>query len=183
MAGGLVAGYGAFGGMAIRYLYPAAGPRRLWLYVTDTSRLAPGDSLVYRAPTGARIAVARQGNTGTVQDFVALSSVCPHLGCQVHWEPHNARFFCPCHNGTFDPSGKATGGPPGDANQDLARYSLRLQGNLLFIEVEEEGIAGAERGSDAPAVAEAPFVIWDGSVEFHTGRGPGHDPCLLPRNT
>src|SRR5262245_18941033 len=89
MAGGLVAGYGAFGTMAVRYLYPARGPKLVWLYVADAIRLAQGDSLVYRAPSGATVAIARQGSQGTVEDFIALSSVCPHLGCQVHWEAQN----------------------------------------------------------------------------------------------
>jgi Rieske Fe-S protein len=180
MAGGLVAGYGAFGTMAVRYLYPAGGPKLVWLYVADVNRLAPGDSLVYRAPSGATVAIARQGNTGTVADFIALSSVCPHLGCQVHWEAQHDRFFCPCHNGTFDKSGKATGGPPFDAGQELARYALKLERNLLFIEVPLEGLASLTT-DDAPAVAAAPVILWNGSVEVHPGRAPGHDPCLTPR--
>jgi Rieske Fe-S protein len=140
MAGGLVAGYGTFGAMAVRYLYPARGPRLVWLYVADASQFAQGHSMVYRAPTGSTISITRQGNAGAVGDFIALSSVCPHLGCQVHWESQNDRYFCPCHNGTFDKTGKSTGGPPFDAGQVLARYTLRLEKNLLFIEVPTEGL-------------------------------------------
>ena len=150
MTVGLVAGYGAFGTMAIRYLYPAGASKKSWLFLADVDRLRPGESLVFRAPTGATVAVARQGSAGTIEDFIALSSVCPHLGCQVHWEAQNDRFFCPCHNGTFDRTGKGTGGPPGDAGQSLSRYPLRLEGKLLFIEVPIEGIAAEETG---PAVS------------------------------
>lgn len=159
MAGGLAAAYGTFGVMAGRFLYPAHGRPRAWVYVSDLARLAPGASLAFRAPNGERIAIARQGSKGDVSDFVALSSTCPHLGCQVHWEAHNSRFFCPCHNGVFDPQGVGVSGPPGDAGQVLPRYPLKVENGLLFIEVPVEGERTAHAG---PA-------------------GEGHDDCLQPR--
>ena len=157
MAGGLAAGYGACGAVGARYLFPAQEGDPLLLYVTRAADLAVGHSVTYRTPAGARVAIARQGDTGTVDDFIALSSTCPHLGCQVHWESQNDRFFCPCHNGAFDPSGAPIEGPPKEADQWLLRYTLRLQGGLLFIEVPSAGLARAE---DPPRA--------------------GHDPCLGP---
>lgn len=166
MLTGLAAGYGAFAAIVGRYLYPARPQAKGWLYVVEAERMKPGDSILFRAPAGATAAIARQGDSGAVSDFVALSSVCPHLGCQVHWEPQNDRFFCPCHNGTFDPSGRATGGPPHDAGQSLLRYPLEIRGGLLFIEVPLEQLAGGGAGC----------------VEAPGGPpGPGHDPCLYAR--
>lgn len=141
MAGGLVAGYGAFGAMAARFLFPARPALRGWVYVSDVRSFPVGASMVFRTPEGAPVAVARRGNTGTVDDFLALSSTCPHLGCQVHWEPHHNRFFCPCHNGVFDPSGRAVAGPPAEAGQSLLRYPLKIEGGLLYIEVALESVA------------------------------------------
>lgn len=141
MLGGLAAGYGAFGAIAVRYLYPARSQQTAWLYVTDVGHLKAGESLVFRTPSGARAAIARQNESGAASDFIALSSTCPHLGCQVHWEAAGNRFFCPCHNGAFDPSGKAIAGPPADAKQSLPRYPLKVEGALLFIEVPVEDIA------------------------------------------
>jgi len=135
MAIGLAAGYGTFAAIAARYLYPAHGTLTDWVFVTQVDRMKRGDSLAFEAPSGATVAIARQGASGNVEDFIALSSTCPHLGCRVHWEEPNKRFFCPCHNGTFDPSGKGTGGPPGDAGQSLPRFPLRIEKGLLFIEV------------------------------------------------
>lgn len=180
MAGGLAASYGTFGAMAVSYLYPARPAPKAWLFVTDLQHMAVGDSLVYRAPTGATVAVARQGGAGTAGDFIALSSVCPHLGCQVHWESQNNRFFCPCHNGIFDRTGKATGGPPGDAQQSLARFPLRLSRNLLFIEVPIEGLAAVtgDKPSVALAYGDAPaVVVWNGCVEFHRTGSRGSSVC------
>ncbi len=135
MVSGLAGGYGALGAVAGRFLYPAHPPERRWMFVALAGTFAVGDSMVYRGPAGETINITRQGSTGELSDFIALSSTCPHLGCQVHWETQNNRYFCPCHNGTFDPAGVATGGPPGDAGQSLPRYSLKIDKDLLFIEV------------------------------------------------
>ena len=139
MAGGLVAGYGAFGAMAGRYLYPAKPDAKAWLFVAEVARMKPGDALTYVTPGGATVAVARQGSKGDVGDFVALSSTCPHLGCKVHWEQPQNRFFCPCHNGSFDPSGAPTGGPPMEAGQSLPRYPLKIEEGILYIEAPMPG--------------------------------------------
>lgn len=140
MAGGLVAGYGTAAFMAGRYLYPARPRAKRWLFVCTLDRLRAGESLPYRTPIGERITVARKGDGVAAEDFIALSSVCPHLGCQVHWQVTQSRFFCPCHNGVFDAEGFAKSGPPADAGQNLSRYPLRVEGTQLFIEVPVEGL-------------------------------------------
>jgi len=140
MGGALTLSYGTFIGYAGHYLYPSQEARRGWMYVVDVARMAVGDSMTYTTPTNATVTIARQHNKGTKDDFIALSSSCPHLGCQVHWEGQNNRFFCPCHNGVFDPTGKPKSGPPADANQSLPEYPLKLENGMLFIEVELEGV-------------------------------------------
>lgn len=138
MTAGLAAGYGTFFAIAGRFLFPAHADAVGWMFLATADSLRKGDSLTYFAPSGAKVVVARQGETGSVEDFIALSSTCPHLGCQVHWEGNHNRFFCPCHNGTFDAQGKATGGPPFEAGQSLPHYALRIENGLLFIEVPLE---------------------------------------------
>ncbi len=144
----LLASYGTFATIAGRFLLPSRPRRRGWLLVSDTPGFARGSTRTFVAPTGEKIVVARRvpksaapSTTTTVDEFVALSSTCPHLGCQVRFEAPQQRFFCPCHNGTFDPEGKATGGPPLEAEQSLPRYPLELRGELLYIEVPLEGVA------------------------------------------
>jgi nitrite reductase/ring-hydroxylating ferredoxin subunit len=146
MAGGLTAGYGTFFAWAGRYLFPA-DVRTLWLFVCDAAAIAPGGSRAFESPTGVAVTVTRRGDSPadrppSVDQFLALSSVCPHLGCRVHWEPHNARFFCPCHNGVFDAEGKATSGPPADAGQRLPPYPLLVENGLLFIQMPVETLGG-----------------------------------------
>ncbi len=139
-------GYGACSAMAARFLYPARRREKRWQFLACEREVEPGSSLAYRAPSGEAIAVARRGASGAAEDFVALSSTCPHLGCQVHWEPQNERFFCPCHNGAFDPEGRAIAGPPFEAGQSLARYPLKIEGGLVFIEVSMETLPRGDEG-------------------------------------
>lgn len=141
MAGGLAAAYGTFGVMLGEFVYPAAQQNRGWLFVCTIDRLAPGESLDFTTPAGAKIVVARRGTGAAAEDYLALSSVCPHLGCQVHWESQDQRFFCPCHNGAFDREGQPLSGPPKAANQLLTRFPLKVEGGLLYLEAPLMSIA------------------------------------------
>lgn len=140
MGFGLVAGYGMFASLVGWFMFPARSSDKAWQFVIDLAGMDVGDSLTYVSPAGQRVVITRINGQGTVEDFIALSSVCPHLGCQVHWEVQNNRFFCPCHNGAFDASGVAIAGPPKDAGQSLPRYPLRIDGGLLFIEVDTRSL-------------------------------------------
>jgi cytochrome b6-f complex iron-sulfur subunit len=143
MGGALVAAYGSAAAVAGRYLFPARPASRRWIYVARVASLQRGQALPWRTPSGERVSIARVGDGESTDDFIALSSTCPHLGCQVRYESQHARFFCPCHNGVFTPEGKAVSGPPADADQDLVRYALRVDGPLLYIGLSERQIASA----------------------------------------
>lgn len=70
------------------------------------SGLKPGDSAIvdvegetiaaYRAPGG---------------ELFAVSSVCPHMGCKVHWNSVETTWDCPCHGSRFRPDGTVIEGP------------------------------------------------------------------------
>lgn len=165
MVAGVVGGYGGFALIAGKYLYPASTGEVMWQFVTEVEGIDVGESLRYQGPSGETINITRLRREGTADDFIALSSTCPHLGCQVRWEGQNDRFFCPCHNGVFDPSGRGIGGPPGDAGQSLPRYELRVERDLLHIAVPPPRFASAQDRSG--------IVTADKGIV-----GPGHDPCL-----
>lgn len=137
MAGGLTAGYGTFFAMAGRYLFPSTSDK-VWMFVAAADAIRPGASYPFESPTGLHVAITRRdtaNNPPTVDDFIALSSICPHLGCRVHWEPHNFRYYCPCHNGVFDADGKAVSGPPAADNQNLFQCPLKVVDGSLYIEL------------------------------------------------
>jgi Rieske Fe-S protein len=165
MAAGLAGGYGAFAAIAGRFLYPARPEDRGWQFVIEEAQVAIGDSLHYRTPAGENVNITRKERNGVAGDFIALSSTCPHLGCQVHWEGQNNRYFCPCHNGVFDPNGVATAGPPGEAGQSLPRYQLKIEKGLLYIEVGFGSLTASHEGE---------------LVEARDRSAAGHDPCLDP---
>ncbi len=162
MAAGLVGGYGAFAVVAGRFLYPARTGEVMWQFVTEVAGVEVGQAIRYRGPSGETINITRRERNGDADDFIALSSTCPHLGCQVRWEGQNNRFFCPCHNGVFDPTGRATAGPPGEAGQFLPRYGLKVESGNLHIAVPPPQFASA-----------AEVIREDTAIS-----APGHDPCL-----
>lgn len=147
MSFGLTAGYGMFATLIGRFLFPSrrrlSGPQ----YVNDLRSFRLGASMTYVSPAGEKVVLTRVSETGGSEDFIALSSVCPHLGCQVHWEGQNDRFFCPCHNGAFDSEGSPIAGPPKDANQSLPRYELHVENGLLFIDAATEALVDASQNT------------------------------------
>lgn len=159
MASGLAAGYGTLAAMAGRFLYSSPGAPRRWQFVATVDRWPVGHSISYVAPNGAKILVTRQHEGNSEDAFTALSSICPHLGCQVHWEPQNNRFFCPCHNGVFDRQGVAISGPPAAARQVLTRFPVKVDRGRLFILAPvtsvAEGVSRASRRTNLPGRATA----------------------------
>ena len=149
MTAGLAFGYGTFGTILGRFVYPTASQNRGWLFVCVVDSLATGEALDFVSPAGTKIVVARQGEGTTSEDFLALSSVCPHLGCRVHWEGPQERFFCPCHNGAFDRSGNPISGPPKTAHQSLVRFPLKVEAGLLYIEAPLTSVA-CHHGKPSP---------------------------------
>lgn len=128
----LLASFGTSVLYALRFLYPARARVRRELFVATADAIAVGQSLEFVLPSGAKVAVTR-----TAAGLVALSNTCPHLGCKVHWESEKSRFFCPCHEGAFDPAGKPIAGPPKAENMSLGAYELTEKDGQLYLVVEE----------------------------------------------
>lgn len=147
MVTGLVAGYGLFATHAGRFLFPNRNGTKTWHFVATLDQLPLGVALPFTTPHGVKVVVTRQAEGESAKSFSALSSVCPHLGCAVHWEPQNDQFFCPCHNGAFDATGKATKGPPLTARQELTRFPLRVEDGMLFIEISLEAVSAPSQNS------------------------------------
>lgn len=78
---------------------PHPGPEAL-------AAIPPGEGQVLSF-RGQRLAVYRNAN-GEVS---ALSPICTHLGCLVHWNSAEKSWDCPCHGSRFDPHGRVLNGP------------------------------------------------------------------------
>ena len=119
----LAAGAGATAAAAAAWPFAAAvveplaapAPVAPWIDVAAASALGPAAPL--KVPLRAPV---RDGFFTQLVDLgavfllagpplVALSAVCPHLGCGVSATP--AGFLCPCHDSRFDRGGAALSGP------------------------------------------------------------------------
>ena len=67
-------------------------------------------------------------NTG--DQFLALSSVCTHEGCEVSYNHGNSNLPCPCHGSVFNTTGSVLQGP---ASSPLRNYEVTQEGDILSI--------------------------------------------------
>lgn len=133
MGGALAAAYGLITLYVGRFLYPVKKKARVRaIFVTTKSALKPGKPLAWTAPNGQKVLIHQ-----VEKELLALSNVCPHLGCKVNWEQVNDRFFCPCHAGVFDKNGIAIAGPPAAEGKNLKRYELTVKGDAVYLRWEE----------------------------------------------
>jgi Rieske Fe-S protein len=70
------------------------------------------------------------------EEFVAYGQKCTHLSCPVIPKPRDGKFYCPCHNGSFDlHTGQPLAGPPRRA---LPRVVLKkVDGRILATGLEQ----------------------------------------------
>lgn len=133
MWGGLVVSYGAGALYVFRYLLPQKKEKQLRkIYVAPLVDIKAGKSIKFKLPDGSEALVLRFG-----EKIQALSNTCPHLGCKVKWRGQEQDFFCPCHNGIFNPEGISTAGPPATEKKNLKQYDLEVIGQSVFIKIEE----------------------------------------------
>lgn len=76
------------------------------LAAPEVEELAPGDGMVVQLE-GRRCAVHRTASG----ELLAVSPVCTHLKCIVHWNRAEQSWDCPCHGSRFQPDGSVIEGP------------------------------------------------------------------------
>lgn len=84
-----------------------------------------GDAIFFEFNGTAAVLVKKMDGS-----LVALSAVCPHLGCIVQWEKDKQDFLCPCHAGYFTPDGEVISGPPPRA---LAKIPFTVANDVVTI--------------------------------------------------
>jgi menaquinol-cytochrome c reductase iron-sulfur subunit len=127
------------------------GGRRDFVLVGSVSDLPKGEwklltlELVHedgwrQTKTRHSIWARRDGDTNN--DISIRSSICPHLGCPVNWNPEKNEFLCPCHGGIFDPTGKKMSGPP---PRGLDPLEFEVRSGQLWVRWQDFKI-----GADSP---------------------------------
>ncbi len=66
----------------------------------------------------------------SLNQYIAITSRCAHLGCPVRWVDAAERFICPCHGGVYDLLGRRVGGPP---VRPLDRFYTRVVDGFVQI--------------------------------------------------
>ncbi len=72
----------------------------------DLEGVPPGEGRIVSLE-GDKVAVHRS----TAGELSVLSSVCPHLGCEIHWNAADGSWDCPCHGSRFTVDGAVIEGP------------------------------------------------------------------------
>ena len=143
---GLSALLGALVGIPVigAFLSPALKPgeKARWVPVGQASTFGPEPQLAHHVhpsqegwvnTTGEAQVWVVQASEGTYRIF---DNHCTHLGCPYHWEASAGRFFCPCHNGVYDATGKVLAGPP---PRPLDRYEAKVEGGALYMGAFQRG--------------------------------------------
>ena len=155
----LQAGFGAAAGMAAGVIGVslASGTRRreslgddqpliagegFWTEVATVDQVPPGSALRFSTAAFDGFVV---NDGGTIR---ALSSVCTHMGCTLHFRPDWHDLRCPCHGASFNMAGRLANGRgtwrsegayPGDAQAyplelpDLVRPRVKVEGTAVMI--------------------------------------------------
>lgn len=76
------------------------------LAASEVRELQPGDGKVVQLE-GKRCAVHRTA----AGELLAVSPLCTHLKCVVHWNRAEQSWDCPCHGSRFQPDGSVIEGP------------------------------------------------------------------------
>jgi cytochrome b6-f complex iron-sulfur subunit len=67
--------------------------------------------------------------------FLALSLICPHLGCSVLWDETKKQFDCPCHSSAFDRLGVVLSSP---APRPLDYFPVILEEGKVKVDVNQK---------------------------------------------
>lgn len=87
-----------------------------------------------------------EGEPSETTKVLALSSICPHTGCQVRCLPELTGFFCPCHQAKFAEDGAMAGsmeaGAPSPSPRGMDELDCQIVKNAttgdLWVEVKYE---------------------------------------------
>jgi nitrite reductase/ring-hydroxylating ferredoxin subunit len=156
LGGGLVAGAGiAAGAVGASILRPVAngggsftggnelvGDNGFWAPVAALTDVPPGSAVRFSTAAFDGFVVNDGG------EIRALSAICTHMGCALHFRPEWQDLRCACHAASFDLTGalangrdrwRATGGYRGDAHAypvalpALARPRVKVQDGQVLV--------------------------------------------------
>ena len=96
------------------------GLTKRFFHIPDetSARLAPGHGAVVETESG-KAGVYKTED----QKIYKVDIVCPHLGCELVWNPDEKTWDCPCHGSRFDYKGNLIEGPAQEGITDSDEQS------------------------------------------------------------
>lgn len=94
--------------------------------IAREDELREGEARYFAYPEGEQAVLVKLHGGG----LVAYSQRCPHLSCAVVYQDDARRFYCPCHDGVFEPRGGVPiAGPP---RRPLDRITLEVEDGVVY---------------------------------------------------
>ena len=107
-------------------LTPTAGR---WVPVVSAANLRVGHAVRFSTP-GVEGFVVNHGG-----QVLAMSAVCTHMGCILHFNSTDARLDCPCHGASFSLDGSPISR---EYLRSLPRLHSRVSGGTIEVEVPQQ---------------------------------------------
>jgi len=127
----LLLGFLGISKLGLDFLTTKRKPKFRRIFAISLDNLPVNESKEMTDLKGNKFTLVRTGES----DVKALSTICTHLGCSVYWESDQNRFYCPCHQGVFDPDGNVVSGPP---PKKLDSYETEIVGSNVYITLMEK---------------------------------------------
>jgi cytochrome b6-f complex iron-sulfur subunit len=127
----LGAAFAGISAMGFRFITPNKRDMERRIFTLHLEELPVNATRRFKDLRGKDLVLVRTGEN----EVKAMSTVCTHLGCTVHWEKDKQEFYCPCHAGRFDKDGNVIGGPP---PAPLDTYKVEIQDDNVFIYFKDQ---------------------------------------------
>lgn len=100
-------------------------PKAVTIEKEEIEKLSPNSAVYFQY--GYLPGILLKTETGELRAF---SAKCTHLDCNVQYQPDSKKFYCACHDGYFDSTGKNIAGPP---PSPLVAFTMKQEGNLMVV--------------------------------------------------
>ncbi|AAM71548.1 MAG TPA: cytochrome b6-f complex iron-sulfur subunit [Chlorobaculum sp.] len=112
----------------VRYIVPPAKKIKIVneLAVGPASDVPNGTGKIYQFNDDKVIVVNHGGS------LTAVSAICTHLGCLVHWDEAADMIACPCHGAKYTQDGKIISGPQ---PLPLKQYKVKIEDGKIVVSI------------------------------------------------
>ncbi|UWX57939.1 Rieske 2Fe-2S domain-containing protein [Chlorobaculum sp. MV4-Y] len=112
----------------VKYIIPPVKKIKIVnsMTVGKASEVPNGTGKIYQFNEDKVIVVNHGGN------LTAVSAVCTHLGCLVHWDEAADQLACPCHGAKYTQTGQIISGPQ---PLPLKQYQAKVEGDSIVVSI------------------------------------------------